>query len=1090
MMKKKLLKILAVACSLTCIATASIGSVLSKNTNLTVAKAYEISLGEGSGLLGDYAYGDLLSIPMGTIDGQPTTKAIVLSPTGIVYETASVNLLEEGQYTIVWYATVGGKEVTAKKSFFVTKSAFTMDGIGAYGYMESLERANGVDGIKVSLEAETTFRYNTVIDLADTSTTTPFAKLYPYQRITNLEEAYDDYQAKSAQIKKELQDKGYTDKEEINEEIERRLGSKPAYKYSEDARNYLITLTDRYDPSNYVTIDLEWLEKRTYWNFRAAAVGQKEHGLRGPTNDKKIQENKIPDERVLEYNGEKYIVYYAPDQGVTSCNKTDDKGLEFYYDVETNRIYTTFYRYQGDENTETPEIDYLVKEKIILADLSSQAIYPDNAFKGFTTGEVYFSISAKNYLGNTANVDIESLGGVSGRDLMYHDMHDTKAPVIEVDEDLRNGSPLIALNEEIEIPSAIAHDLSLPYGTKATTSVYYSYNPNSNKNVLVGLSDGKFTPQKAGAYTIVYSATDTSGNVGTATVALQCSAGVDNKAVKLMVDESIEGVAGTTIQIPECTITGLYSDASAIKTYVQFEGGQKTLLTGTDLFLKGVGSYVLIYEYETPFKTYTATCNITASASNKITLDTPIVPEYFIKGAKYTLDAVYAYEYTAKEPVAVETKVYMSADNGNYVEVNRKEVLINASNTVQFKYAHNSGLETYSDKIQVLDVGFGVKDGLEVYKYFHSEDNAFTGEATPQGVRYFADGTQKNATLKYINTLSLSSFAFEFQFLKEIKTKGENDQTIVTPYVKPESITLTLVDYYDRDNKVTLSFKESGASTQFSINGEHKTKIATDILANKFAVSYTNGFIVGGKTYAWDGAFTSDRILLWVNVDGIVGDTCLEMGALGIGTLKKVKNDTLKPVIVLSELNGRNQSIGTVITIARPMAYDLIAPYVESGLTLKVTKPDGSVATSLDGVVLDEKCSINRSYQIKLEAYGTYVVTYTYVDQNGEQYIWIDRPEVVDEQGPTLTVDGITENQVFSAEWCTTVKVASFTASDNMTVDDALKSWVCVFCPSGIIRQVTDGTFYTEEKGKYTVFYQSVDEMGNYTSFRYYVTVE
>lgn len=1083
-MKKKLVKVLAIACSLTCIATAGLGATLSKAPELAVAKAYEITLSDENAVKSDYAYGDVLSIPMGTIDGEPTTKFILLSPTGKVYDTASVSLQEEGQYTIVWYATVGGKEVSASKSFFVTKSAFTIDGGGTYTYMESLERANAEDGIKVSLDMESTFRYNRAIDLTDTSV--PLARLFPYQRVDNVEGQYNEYTEKSNAIKAQLKAEGWTDSDKISEEVQRQLGTATTYfQYTNDARNYLITLTDRYDPTNYVTIDLEWKESNRYFNFRANAVGQTAHGFRS-TTEKSIQENNTSWDEIVDYDGDLYKIFYAPDNGLTQCNKTDDKGLELYYDVETNRIYMTYYVYKPVDSNKDGDYDddiasgYTLYEKALFADLSNTKIYPKNPFKGFTTGEVYFSISAKNYVNSTANIDIASIGGISGRDLLDADMHDTKAPVIKVDEALSKGSPFIAVNEEIEVPSATAYDLNLPYGTKATTAVYYAYNPNSDKNVSVGLVDGKFTPKKAGAYTIVYTATDPSGNVGTATVDLQCRTSVDNKAVKLTVDEGLEALAGTALQIPECTVSGLYSDASALKTYVQFEEGEKSLLTGDSLFVRGVGRYVITYAYETPFKTYTATCTVTSSASENVTFSASVLPEYFIKDAKYTVDPVYAYEYTAKEPVEVEAKVFMSADGGSFVEVNRKETLISASSTVQFKYEHK-GAVAYSDVVKVVDVGYG--GTIQAEKYFYSENNAFVGDATGSGIRYFANGTTSSATMKYINMLSLSEFGFDFRFLPSIKDDAR-------AFVAPSSLTLTLVDYYDRNNKATASFVAKGAQTEFYVNGEHKTTLANALLNNFFSVTYAKGFRIDNKSYAWDGAFTSDRILLWVTLNGIEGDTCLEVTSLGIDTWVKRTTDKTKPVVSYSELNAGYQSLNKVITVAQPYAYDLLSPYVESALSLTVTCPDGSFATSEDGVKLDGTCSINREYKLKLSMQGTYLIKYTYKDQKGNEYVYIDRPEVQDQTSPVITIDGVTANEVLSATQNTNVTVATYTATDDTTASDILNSWVCVFFPSGECKQLENGgTFYASEKGKYTVFYEAFDEVGNYTTLRYFVVV-
>ena len=89
-----------------------------------------------------------------------------------------------------------------------------------------------------------------------------------------------------------------------------------------------------------------------------------------------------------------------------------------------------------------------------------------------------------------------------------------------------------------------------------------------------------------------------------------------------------------------------------------------------------------------------------------------------------------------------------------------------------------------------------------------------------------------------------------------------------------------------------------------------------------------------------------------------------------------------------------------------------------------------------------------------------------------------------------MLVEGKTEWQVDSAAWGDTVTVATYTVSDDVSKNEKLKSWVCVFYPSGIIRQVANGgTFYAEEKGTYTVLYSAFDETGNHTTFSYTVNV-
>ncbi|MBE5751341.1 MAG: hypothetical protein E7357_02910 [Clostridiales bacterium] len=1038
-MRKKWIKFLAAACCLTCVAAAGVGIANLGNDSYD-AKAYEITFDGESPLQGEYAYGTSVSIPMGFIDGQKTTKCMVISPSGKVYETADIVLSETGRYTIVWYATVGGKEVSAEKTFSVTKSVFTVSGGVEYEYKEVLDKTPGLDkdedgvmdagtqlgGYKVSLQPDSSFRYNQAVDLSDSSV--PFAHIFPYHGITNIAEA----------------------------------ATKDEYKYNEEARNYLITLTDCYDSTNSVTIDLEWQEGRTYWNFKAGAVGQTAHGLRdaGATS---------PVDELVEIDGAKYRIMYAPGQGRTSCNVMDNYGLKLYYDTEKNQLFITFCRYASEK--------YTVNERKLIADLDNERINPDSPFKGFTTGEVYITFSAKNYVSNVANLDIASIGGLSGSEIGNIDMHDTKAPVIEVADALQGDSAFIALNEEIQIPNAFAHDLSLAYDTKASVAVYYAYDPNNSKNVLVGLTDGKFTPTKPGMYTIVYSATDTSGNVGTAAVNLQCALGVDNQALKLTVDGKVQANAGDYLPIPECTLEGLYTDKTAIKTYVQFEDGENVLLDTDTIFLQGVGNYVLTYAYETAFKTYTAQCTVTAKASDKVTLASPILPEYFINGATYTLDAVTAYEYTAKEPVQAESKVYISEDGDEYVLVDRKAVVINATQTVSFKYEHK-GVATYSDTIKVVDVGF--KGELAMEKYFYNEEGVVTASATAQGVQYVSDGTAKNAMLKYVNVLSLSTFSVDFSVLGG---KGA--------YVAPAAITVTIVDYYDRDNKIALRFANGGATVNFSIDGAQKATTEQAFLDTKITASYDKGsFKFGGTLYPWKGAFTSDKVLLWVTLEGMDGTACLQINKLCDNKFSDATKDKADPTLYVSKLHTGYQPFNTVITIVPASASDVFAPYVESGLRLTAKKPDGTFATSVDGVLLDGTCSVTRAYELELDTLGIYMILYEYTDQNGNYCSLGYSPTLKDETNPTLIVEGVYENQVLTAAWGETVTVKDYTVSDDISSEASIVSWISVFYPSGTVREPeANGTFYADEKGNYTVYYCAYDETGNYTTFAYVVSV-
>lgn len=1069
-MKKRRFRWIAVACSLVLVASTGFGVASVIKNTLPNAKAYEITLENEEELKSEYNYGESLTIPMGTIAGERASSYIVVSPSGKVYNTASIELAELGQYTIIWYAQVSGTTVSAEKNFLVTQGVYTTSGGVSCSYEESLSKNSARSGIKVSLEPESTFYYNKPIDLTKEGA---FAEVYPYFGMKNLEQVIKDL----AVAKTTGDTVAETD-------------VKNSIQYNEDARNYLITLTDCYDSSNYITIDLEWQETRRYYNFRANPAGEIAHGLR-PV--------KTADVSSIKVGNSYYQCHYAPGQGLTSCNVAEavngnDYAMQLYYDVEENSVYMTYYRYTASAkvNAETNEMEvtgkYEKQDKMLVADLDNEAIYPKGTFKGFATGEVYLSISAKNHLGDKANIEIASLGGATGEEILSS-QKDTTAPVIQVDSALRSMNK-IARNEEVTVPDAYALDLSLPYGTKASVAVYYMYDPNKTNNIFVGLKNGKFTPKDLGSYTIIYTATDRNGNTSKEIVELQCLDSADNKAVQLIAISNAESSAGAYFTIPECTVNGLYADASALQIYVHDEDGEQLTVENGQVFLSGVMEYTITYVYETPFNTYQATTKLQGKPSDHVVISTPSLPEYFIMNASYTLDGAYAHTYTEKKPVVVPTKVAMIATDGNgkqtETEVDFNAVHIPACKTVQFKYEYG-GETKLSPVVEVLDVGFGGK--ISMIDYFHSDADAFTKMALSSSSRYITKGGVKNATMKYINVLSLPSFWIEYYLESSYQ---ETKESPVVECATPKALVLTLVDYYNRDNQVQLRLEKNGDKATISFNGRQVGDTTSSFMDAKTMIFYKDGaFSIGGTKFEWESNFMSSKILLWVELEGVEGQASLRISRLADRKFANGSEDKAEPALTSSQSYMGYHKLGQIITIVPIDINDILAPYLESGLKLFVFNPDGvTFATSLDGVLLDGTCPVNREYQIRLDKEGSYRIKYEYVNQNGLTKYFNANPIINNETAPILLVEGKTDGQMDYAKWGETVSIARYTVSDDVSKDEKLRTWVCVFCPSGIVREVSNGgKFYAEEKGTYTVLYSAVDETGNYTTFAYKVNV-
>ena len=205
-MNKRLLKMIAAACSLAVVATTGAGIISSLGNDSQTADAYAIMM--DSELKTEYSCGETITIPMGSIDGVRANKFVVISPSGNAYDKDTLALSEIGQYTVVWYAKVDGKEVSAEKTFMVTQGAFSLNGGASWEYVESLTKVPtadlnndnqpSTDGLQLTLEPEASFTYNRAIDLTDMSI--PFAHVFPYHGITNMKEISDALSELSTQI--------------------------------------------------------------------------------------------------------------------------------------------------------------------------------------------------------------------------------------------------------------------------------------------------------------------------------------------------------------------------------------------------------------------------------------------------------------------------------------------------------------------------------------------------------------------------------------------------------------------------------------------------------------------------------------------------------------------------------------------------------------------------------------------------------------------------------------------------------------------------------------------------------------------------
>ena len=648
-------------------------------------------------------------------------------------------------------------------------------------------------------------------------------------------------------------------------------------------------------------------------------------------------------------------------------------------------------------------------------------------------------------------------------------------PTITLDSRFVKGAQYkIAINESVIIPEATATDDNLVGGVK--TTVYYNYGMPTQQ--IIGIENGVFTPTKVGEHAIVYSAVDTYGERAEEVVFVTCALAEDNVAVKL-VAQNLTGNAGEELEIAPCELVGLYDNAPNLRVFATFENEtEKEEIFGYRYFPRNVGEYQIIYEYETPFKTYSTTSKLTTSAAGNIELNEAPLPKYFIKGASYTLDDWVGYVFSEKYPVKTIAKAYMKADNGEYAEINHKDFKVNASSTVRFKFEIGTkSVETES--FEVVDVGFG--GALKLNEYFQGKGF----EKSDSEALFTIKNGEGNYTLDFINVLSLSALNFEFTVPKDDYLEQGDI------YDELQAIDVTLTDYYDREKQVTLSYKNVNGLLAISFNGGANVNTGRVFSGVKNNFFYNNGVFSNssGHTWAFANSFESDKILLSVTLIGVDGDAGITVQRLGSQGFNAT-SDRIEADIYYENPQRGIHELGEIVELSAAQITDVLSPYLEKNQKFVVTAPNGSYVTSLDGVLLDGTCDVTRSYQIKLESFGDYLVKYIYEDQNGNPRTAHYAINVPERNAPSLTLKDVKDGDLIEVKINTWVKIAEYSVNDDKTATEELLSYVVVYDPDYLRATVQDGKFAALKEGDYLVCYYCYDAEGNYTTVSYTVRVK
>ncbi len=959
--------------------------------------------------LNDKIYADFLTVD---IEGESyeITACNLQYPSGKRYEKEEYELNELGEYQLYYTAKKGDKVVTAQKSFkvlndnyYVTSNSSTAEYrenipvkySKATSIKEQYMKDGEVDGIYVSLADGDEFK---------------LAK--PIKVTEGMNDLFTLY---------------------FNDNY-----------YDHAASNIVITLTDCYDPNNYINFIADFSQggSKDQLMFRTAVKGDIESCIiktEKPDNYSFIK-NKI----VFYRAGESYLYIYGQNRG-TQINANRLSGYTFSLDTTNAFAYVT------------ADMNRFVVNMLNDIDLHKD---PSKHFYGFTNGEAYLSIKGVDYSKAAADFIVTGLSGHSQEELQGEKYEDEVAPLIQTSNKTENIT--VAQGTEIALFDAVCYDVNL---TEEKVMAYYNY--DSPNRVSVNLTDDRLFFDYVGSYALVYTAKDRYGNRAEKVVYLNSIATPTGKGIDYTENKLDEIQLGERIEFPDVSAVGLNGEVTLTPSVTFKSTGEKLAVTDNAFIALNAGEYEIEYLMKDGIYEQRFTYTVQGVASDNVAfIDRLDLPKYFMKGRTYYLDAFPAYTFETGELTAKDSLVYESVDGGEYQKVeNYANYEVKANTSVRFKFEYN-GASVESDLIQVVDCGDRIN--VNAAGYFVGDGNAqatFVEEGNYVRITATAD-----ATVEFINPISLSAFDLQFMIPESSKSF--------------KSVSYVLQDYYDATKKITITYEQGTASNSLIINGE--SYALEKLVGVRREVQYYSNAIrdVDLENRAFlSEQFTTDKVMLSIYFNGVSAPVDLRLYKVNNQVLN-ANGDTARPTIAFKDIRG-SYAIGEKVVVYPATVSDVFSTVNTSKTRVSVWDEEHNPVVDENGVELTNVLA-DTEYTFTLTNIGAYYIEYYAQDAFGNKTSKMTELYACDFTKPTVTLEGgVNSYTIKYAKVGETINIVGYTASDNVSATADLNVVVRVFTPRSEMKMVEDGKICLEMAGSYKITYTCIDEAGN-TTYTYY----
>lgn len=720
-------------------------------------------------------------------------------------------------------------------------------------------------------------------------------------------------------------------------------------------------------------------------------------------------------------------------------------------------------------------------------DLDAPEIYGENIFSGFSSGYVYAEIQCYGYSKSSINIEIESLLGITGEDLMKSPAEDVTPPLVKVDTETTNEDGVyVVKGKKYSIPQNVTVN-DFNYNGNLTKRVYYNY--GSMEEVEIYLQDGAFIPTLAGRYTVEYKAIDTYGNEGVFLLPLNVVEAEDT--ITHAQDKLDELYVAQKVYLPAIEGTGVNKEVQVEISVTNPKEQTKILDDSRDYVVEYAGAHTITYTFRD--NVYTKTFSYTVNAEDNgsaLFNDTPKLPAYFIKGATYLFEDYMVYTAGTDGLTPSKATMQIAVNDGAFADVDVTQAYkVTASKNVRIKYVYNEQ-ETDVLTIPVVDVGYAGTRSYE--KYFQGTYDRVT--SNPLAITYFFDGAESEGSLTFVNTLSLAKFSFGFA-----TAEGQDNF---------DSLTISLTDYANADNKISISYQNLAQAGQmvYSVKQwqnrqlivDYSAEVETKMSAVSLSVFQKENRIVNnvGANPVDIIPFENDLAIFTIDVSGIDGETRLDVKSINNQNISSRIKEQVPQLKYFGATGVYN--VGDSFVIQPAIISSVFNVALKTDIKMSVHSPivgdeEPRIARATDGTWLQNVrgCDV---YEVALTEAGTYRVIYNYSCQTkdgvkSDEISFII--SVVDNTAPTLNFEnGLNEQSLVKVKLNTIYHIPKYVMSDNDTAVEELKHGINVHDAIGIVVANNVETYVFRQAGYYTVRAWCLDTYGNMAVKYYKILVE